>query len=135
MTRRTLPCVWHLKIDTAKNRKSLHSIFRKESKSEIRIYMQALVLNLLKIEIYEKSSWKRSKRLRMFQGSIICAQNLNLRPGTQTTKNRKFMHVARKRAIGPRIMQGLSLYAQNYSKLSRDPLKPCLLKSSNTCYM
>jgi hypothetical protein len=114
---------------------SLDSIFRKESESAIRIDMRALVLNLLKIEICAKSSRKRSKRLRMSQGSIICAQNLNLGPGAQTAKNRKFLHVARKSAIGPRIMQGPSLYAQNCSKLSRDPLKPCLLKSSNTCCM
>jgi hypothetical protein len=61
--------------------------------------------------------------------------NLNLGPGAQTTKNRKFLHVTRKSVIRPRIMQVPSLYAQNCSKLSRDPLKPCLLKSSNTYCM
>jgi hypothetical protein len=109
---------------------SLDSIFRKEFESAIKIDMRALVLNLLKIEIYAKSSRKRSKRLRMSQGSKICAQNLNLGLGAQTVKNRKFLHVARKSAIEPRIMQGPSLYAPNCSKFSRDPLKSCLLKSS-----
>jgi hypothetical protein len=55
--------------------------------------------------------------------------------GAQTAKNIKFLRVAWKSAIVSRIMQGLSLYAQNYSKPSRDPLKPCLLKSSNACCM
>jgi hypothetical protein len=107
---------------------SLDSIFRKESETAIKTDMRALVLNLLKIEIYNKSSQKRSKRLQMSQESIICAQNLNLGPRAQTAKNRKFLHVARKNAIEPRIMQGTSLYAHNCSKLSRDPLQPCLLK-------
>jgi hypothetical protein len=48
----------------------------------------------------------------MFQGSIICGQNLNLGPGAQTAKNIKFLHVARKSVIRPRIMQGPSMYAQ-----------------------
>jgi hypothetical protein len=76
---------------------------------------------------------ERSKRLRLSQGSIICAQNVNIGQGAQTAKNRKFLHVARKSVIGPRIMQGPSLYTHNCSKLSRDPLKPRLLKNSNTC--
>jgi hypothetical protein len=143
MTRRTPPHVNCLKIDTAKNRISSHVNdiiligfnFPKDSKSTIRIDMRALVLNLLKIEICDKSSRKRSKRLRMSQGSILRAQNLNLGPGAQPAKNRKFLHVTRKSVIGPRIMQGPSLYAQNCSKLSSDPLKPCLLKSRDTCCM
>jgi hypothetical protein len=114
---------------------SLNLIFRKKSESAIRIDMRALVLNLLKIEICAKSSRKRFKRLRMSQGSIICAQNLNLGHGAQTIKNRKFLHVIRKSAIGPRIKQEPSLCAHNCFKLSRDPLKTCLLKSSNTCCM
>jgi hypothetical protein len=114
---------------------SLDSIFHEEFESTIRIYMRALVLNLLKIEICAKSSRKRSKRLRMSQGSIICAQNLHLGHGAQTAKNRKFLHVALKSAIGPRTMLAPCMYAHNCSKLSRDPLKPCLLKSSNTCCM
>jgi hypothetical protein len=114
---------------------SLDSIFRKESESAIRIDMRALVLNLLKIEICAKSTRRRSKRLRMSQGSIICTQNLNLGLGAQTAKNRKFLHVAWKSAIGPGIMQEPSLYAQNCSKLSKDPLKLCLLKSRDTCCM
>jgi hypothetical protein len=64
----------------------------------------------------------------MSLGSIICAHNLNLGPGAHTTKNRKFLHVTQKSAIGPRIMQGPSLYAQNCSNLSRDPLKLWFLK-------
>jgi hypothetical protein len=90
---------------------SLDSIFRKESESIIRIDMQPMVLNLLKIEICAKSSQKRSKRLIMSQGSLICARNPNLGPTTQTAKNRKFWHVARKSAIGPKIMQGPSMCA------------------------
>jgi hypothetical protein len=108
-----------LTIDTAKNRKSshVHDIiligfdFHKESESAIRIDMRALVLNLLKTKICDESSRKSSKRLIMSQGSIICAQNMNLGPEAQTAKNRKFSHVAWKNAIGPRIMQGPSLYA------------------------
>jgi hypothetical protein len=96
---------------------SLDLIFRKESESTIIIDMRALVLNLLKIEICAKSSRKKSKRLIMSQGSIMHAQNLNLGLGAQTAKNRKFLHVASKSAIVPRIMQGPSLYAQNCSKL------------------
>jgi hypothetical protein len=111
---------------------SLDSIFRKEFESTIRIGMQALVLNLLKIEICDKSSRKISKRLRMSHGSIICAHNLNLGHGALTAKNKKFLHVVQKSVIRPRIMQGPSMFAQNCSKLSRDPLKLCLLKSSNT---
>jgi hypothetical protein len=127
-----------LKIESSRMLMILYSldlIFRKESNSTIRIDMRALVLNLLKIEICAKSSRKRPERLIMSQGSIIYAQNVNLGPGAQTAKNRNPLHVAQKSAIKPRIMQGLSLYAQNCSKLSRDPLKPWLLKSSNTCYM
>jgi hypothetical protein len=73
---------------------SLDSIFRKESEYAIKIGMQSQVLNLLKIEICAKSSQKRFKRLEMSKGSIICAQNLNLVPGSQTAKNREFLHVA-----------------------------------------
>jgi hypothetical protein len=72
-----------LKIESPRMSMILHSldlIFRKESESAIRIYMQALVLNLLKIKNCAKSSRKRSKRLGMSQGSIICAQNLNPGP-------------------------------------------------------
>jgi hypothetical protein len=82
----------------------LDSIFRKESKSAIRIDMRALVLNLLKIENCAKSSRKRSKRLKMSQGSIICSQNLDPGPRAQTAKNRNLLHVAWKSAIKPRIM-------------------------------
>jgi hypothetical protein len=114
---------------------SLDSIFHKEHESTIKIDMQVMVLNLLKIEICVKSSQKRPKRLRMSQGSIICAQNLNLGSRAKTTKTIKLLQVAQKSVIGPRIMQGPSLYAQRRSTLSRDPLKPCLLKSRNTCYM
>jgi hypothetical protein len=114
---------------------SLISSFRKGSEYAIRTDMRALVLNLLKIVNCATSSRKRSKRLWMSQGSILHAQNLNPGPGAKLAKNRKFLHVAQKSVIGPRIMQGLILYAQNCSKLSRDPLKPCLLKNSNTCCM
>jgi hypothetical protein len=114
---------------------SLNSFFHKGFEYAIKIDMRALLLNLLKIVNCAKSSQKRSKRLLISQGSTICARNLNPGPGAQTTKNRKFLHVARKSAIGPRIMQGISLYAQNCSKLSRDPLKPCLIKCSNACCM
>jgi hypothetical protein len=48
-------------------------------KREIRIDMCASMLHLLKIESTEKSSRKRSSRLRMFQGSILYAQNLDLK--------------------------------------------------------
>jgi hypothetical protein len=96
---------------------SLDSIFRKESESAIRIDMRALVLNLLKIEICAKSSRKRSKRLRMSQGSIICAQNLNLGPGAQTAKNRKFLHVARK------VLSGLESCKDH----------PCMLRTAPNC--
>jgi hypothetical protein len=69
--------------------------FHKESKSEsaIKIDMRAQELNLLKIEICAKSSRKKSKRLGMLEGPIICAQNRNLGPAAQTAKNRKFLHV------------------------------------------
>ena len=138
ITRRKPPHVNYLKIEcTCKSMisYSLDSIFHKESESAIRIDMRAFVLNLLKIEICDESARKRSKRLRMSQGSTICAHNLNLVPGAQTAKNRKFLHATQKSAIGPRIMQGPSLYTQNCSKLSSDPLKPCLLKSRDTCCM
>ena len=72
---------------------SLDSISRKEPESAIRIDMQALVLNLLKIEICAKSSRKRPKRLEMSRGSIICAQNLNLVLKIDTSKNRKASYV------------------------------------------
>jgi hypothetical protein len=112
---------------------SLISSSCKGSKYAIRTDMRALVLDLLKIEIWVTSSRKRSKDLWMPQGSILRSQNLNLGPESQPAKNRKFLHVARKNVIGPRILQGLILYALNCPKLSGDPLKPCLLKSSNTC--
>jgi hypothetical protein len=79
---------------------SLDSIFHKESKSAIRIDMRALVLNLLKIEICEKSSWKGSKRFSMSQGSIMCAPNMNMGPGAQIAKKIKFLHVTRKSVLG-----------------------------------
>jgi len=68
----------------------------------------------------------------MSQGSILHAQNQNTRLGAKPAKNRKFLHIAQKSVNGPRIMQGLILYAYNYSKLSRDTLKPCLLKKIAT---
>jgi hypothetical protein len=114
---------------------SLISSFRKGSEYAIKIDMQALLLNLLKIVNCATSSQKRSKRIWMSQGSILHAQNLNPGFGAKLAKNRKFLHVAHKSVIKPRIMQGLILYAQNCSKLSRDPLKPCLLNNSNTCRM
>jgi hypothetical protein len=125
MTRRTPPHVNCLKIDTAKNRMSLHVNdiiligfdFPKDSKSAIRIDMRALVLNLLKIEICDKSSRKRSKRLRMSQGSILHAQNLNLGPGAQPAKNRKFLHVTEK------VSSGL--------ESCKD--QPCMLKTAPNC--
>jgi hypothetical protein len=131
MTRRTPPCVKCLKIDTAKNRISPHvndiilidSIFREDSKYAIRIDMRALVLHLLKIENADKSSRKRSKRLRMSQGSILYAQNPDLRPGAQPAKNRKYLHDPRKNAIGLSIMQGPTLYAQN-CQMSLQSLSP-----------
>jgi hypothetical protein len=112
---------------------SLNSIFHKKSESEIKIDMQALVLNLLKIEIWVTSSGKRSKDLWMPQGSILRSRNLNLGPESQAAKNSKFLHVTRKNVIGPKTLQGLILYALNCPKLSGDPLKLCLLKSSNPC--
>jgi hypothetical protein len=112
---------------------SSNSIFCKDAESVIGIDMRAPMLNLLKIEIYDKSFWKRSKRLIMSQGSISCDQNLNRGPGAQPAKTRKFLHVTQKSSIGLRIIQGPTQYAQNYSKLSSEPLKPCLLKSRNTC--
>jgi hypothetical protein len=114
---------------------SLNSFFHKGSEYAIKIDMRALVLNLLKIVNVPHHPRKRSKRLWMSQGSILHIQNLNPGPEAKPAKNRKFLHVARKSAIGPRIMQRLILYAQNCSKLSRDPLKPCLLKISTTCCM
>ena len=92
---------------------SSDSIFHEDSKYAIRIYMQDLVLHLLKIENADKSSQKKSKRLRMSQGSILHTQILDLSPGAQTTKNRKYLHDPRKSVIRLRIMQGLILYAQN----------------------
>jgi hypothetical protein len=62
------------------------------------------MLDLLKIEIRDKSSWKRYKRLKMSKGSILRAQNPNLGPGVQPAKNIKFLHVTRKSVIMPRIM-------------------------------
>jgi hypothetical protein len=50
------------------------------------------VLHLLKIENVDKSSWERSKRFRMSQGSILYAQNLDLRLEAQPAKNRKYLH-------------------------------------------
>jgi hypothetical protein len=114
---------------------SLDLTFYKESESAIKIGMQVMVFYLIIIEIYDKSFQKRFQRLRMYQGSIMCAQNLNMGPGSQTTKNRKLLHVTKKSVIGPRIIKEPSLYAQNYSKVSRDPLKLHLLKSSNTGFM
>jgi len=113
---------------------SSDSIFCKDSEYAIRYDMQALVLNLLRIEIGDKSSQKKYKRLRMSQGSILRAQNLNhTSHGAKIAKNGKFVHITQKKCIGPRIMQGPSLYAQNCSKLSSDPLKLRLLKSRDTC--
>jgi hypothetical protein len=97
--------------------------------------MQALVFNLLKIEICEKSSQNRYKRLKISQGSKLRAQNQNQRLGAKIAKNIKFMYVSQKNVIRLRIMQGSSLYAQNFSKLSSDPFKPCLLKSRDICCM
>ena len=114
---------------------SLISSFCKGSEYEIKTDMRSLVLNLLKIVNCATSSRKRSKRLWMSQGSIVHAHNLNPGPEAKLAKNRKFLHVTQKSVIEPIIMQVLILYAQNYSKLSRDPLKPCLLKNSNTCCM
>jgi hypothetical protein len=109
--------------------------FCEGSEYAIRTDMRALVLNLLKIVNSATSSRERSKRLWMSQGSILHAQNLNLGPGAKLAKNINFLHAIRKSVIGPRIMQWFILYAHNCSKLSRDPLKPCLLKISNTCCM
>jgi hypothetical protein len=74
---------------------------------------------------------KAQKTQNVSRINNMCS-NMNLGSRAKTTKNIKFSHVAQKSVIGPRIMQGPSLYAHNGSKLSRDPLKPCLLKSSNT---
>jgi hypothetical protein len=93
---------------------SLDSVYRKDSKSAIRIDMQALVLNMLKREICAKSSQKRS---------ITHAQNLNREPGANPAKNRKFLNVTRKSAIGYRIMQGTSMYTQE-SKLLQTIKRP-----------
>jgi hypothetical protein len=91
---------------------SSDSIFHEDSKYTIRIDMQAPVLHLLNIKNANKSSRKRSKRLKMSQGSILPSQNPDLRPGAQPTKNRKYLHDPRKNAIGLSIMQGPTLYAQ-----------------------
>jgi hypothetical protein len=106
--------------------------FRKGSEYAIITDMRALMLNLLKIVNWATLSRKRSKRLWMSQGSIMRSHNLNLGPREKLAKNRKFLHVAQKSVIRSRIMQRLILYAQNCPKLSRDPLKSCLLKNSNT---
>jgi len=76
---------------------SSNSIFCEDSKYAIRIDMQALVLHLLKIENANKSSWKRSNKLKMSQGSILYAQNYDLRLGAQPAKNRKYLHDPRKK--------------------------------------
>jgi hypothetical protein len=76
---------------------SSDSIFREDSKYAIKIDMRALVLHLLKIENVDKSSQKRSKRLELSQGSILYAQNLDLRPGAQPAKNRKYLHDPQKK--------------------------------------
>jgi hypothetical protein len=94
-----------------------------------------MVLNLLKIVNCATSSWKRSKRFWMSQGPILHARNLNLGPRANLLKIESFLHVAQKSVIEPGIMQGLILYAQNCSKLSRNLLKPSLLRNSNTCCM
>jgi hypothetical protein len=110
--------------------------FCEGSEYAIRTDMRALVLNLLKIVNSATSSRERSKRLWMSQGSILHAQNLNLGPGAKLAKNINFLHAIRKSVIRPRIMQLTAPNcAHNCSKLSRDPLKPCLLKISNTCCM
>jgi hypothetical protein len=120
MTKRTLPCVNCLKIDTVTLLKiectcmsvisySSDSIFHEDYKSAIRIDMRSLVLYLLKIEITDKSPRKRYKRLRMSQGSILHTQNPDLRPRVQPAKNRKLLHVVLKSAIRLKIMQGPTL--------------------------
>jgi len=100
---------------------SLISSFCKGSKYVIRTDMRALVLDLLKIVNCVTSSQKRSKRLWMSQGSIFHTKHLNPGPRAKPAKNRKFLHVAQKSVIGPRIMQGLILYAQNCSKIVKRP--------------
>jgi hypothetical protein len=40
----------------------------------------------------DNSYGKRSKRLKMCQGSIFYAHNPNFRPRSQPAKNRKYMH-------------------------------------------
>jgi hypothetical protein len=143
MTRRTPPCINCLKIDTAKNRISSHVndiiLIGFDFLRGFQICDQnrhaspgappAKNRNIMHV------TRKRSKRLRMSQGSILHTQNLNLRLGAQPAKNRKFLHVTRKSAIGLRIMQGPTLYAQNCSKLSTESLNHCLLKSRDTCCM
>jgi hypothetical protein len=102
MTRRTLPCINCLKIDTAKNRISLHV------NDIVPIGFDSLrgfqicdknrhanpIAPLAKNRNIMHVARKRSKRLRMSQGSILHTQNLYLRHGTQPTKNRKYLHVA-----------------------------------------
>jgi hypothetical protein len=102
---------------------SSDSIFHEDSKYAILIDMRASMLYLLKIENVDKSPWKMSKRLRMSQGSILHAQNLDLRLRAQPSKNRKYVLDPRKNAIKLNIMQGPALYAQN-CQMSLQSLSP-----------
>jgi hypothetical protein len=99
------------------------SIFHEDSKYVIKIDMQALILHLLKIQNANKSSQKRSKRLRMSQGSILYAHNPDLRPIAQPYKNRMYLHDPRKNYIGLSIMQEPTLYSKK-CQMSLPSLSP-----------
>jgi hypothetical protein len=118
-------------IETAKNRVRLLN-FKKPSKMLRMTRRTPPHVNYLKINTAKN-------RISLYVNDIILIEfdflNLNLGPRAYPTKNRKFLHVARKSVIGHRIMQGPILYAQNCSKLSSGPLKPRLLKSRDTCCM
>ena len=72
---------------------SLNSIFRKESESEIKIDMWALVLNLLKLESCLNALDFILIDLIFLQGIRICDQNWHASPGAQPAKNRNLGHV------------------------------------------
>jgi hypothetical protein len=131
MTRRTPPCVICLKIDTAKNRMSSHVndiiLIEFDFPRGFQICDQNRHASPGAPPAKNRNTachpGKRSKRLRMSQGSILHTQNLNLRPGAQLLKIESSCMSPEKMPSGSVIMQGPTLYAQ-YCQMSLRSLSP-----------
>jgi hypothetical protein len=142
MTRKTLPCAKCLKINTSNNKICLHVndiiLIGFSFPRGIQICHQNQHVSPsappTKNRHIMHVTRKRSKRLRMSQGSKLHTQTLKLRPKAQPAKITN-THMSPEKVSWPRIMQGPTMYAQNCSRLSTGSLKHYLLKSSDTCCM